>query len=296
MKRWQILAGLGVALGVVGGVAIARQMPSAATIAQVNLEAGNDAHQAIAKVYDPIHAKTDFFAKRVVNGVNVYDVDVKTSEGEATAVVTESGDYLEQGLPINLQTAPPGVQNIAHNLMRGASGVSKVDRTVYFVNLQAGTAEYELQFDATGTIHDMRPMGERVFETPAKMPAASESAKEGITKRVAAMLPGAQVTDVRVADATAGFYFASFNINGGYGWVDLNLNGQFVQVVRPADVDKLPALVTQTINKFFKADKILTAHVGTICVFDLEENSGKDDLILHIQADGIVESVSNYTN
>ena len=83
------------------GVAFARQMPAAAVINQIGQEAGNDAHQAIARFYDPMHAKTDFFAQHGINGVTVYDVDVKTPDGVSMARVTKSGDYLEQGFPMD---------------------------------------------------------------------------------------------------------------------------------------------------------------------------------------------------
>jgi hypothetical protein len=294
MKQWKVLAGVVVAVGI-GSVAMARTMPSAATIAQVNLEAGNDAHQAIAHVYDPIHAKTDFFAQTVVNGVTVYDVDVKTSDGEATAKVTKAGDYLEQAIPMPINTAPPGVQHIAQNLMKNASGVARVDRVIYFVNLQAGQGEYELQMDATGTIQEIRPLGQRMFETAGQMQEADAPNKQVITGKIATIVPGAQVTDVRIASALTHFYFARFDVGGGFGWAELNTNGQTIMVVRPDTEQKLPAPVMATVNRFFKSDKVTAVHSGVFRVFDLEESNGNDDIVLHIQADGTVIGASNYS-
>src|SRR5690348_3527962 len=44
-------------------------------------------------------AQTKITGSKDINGVKVYDVDVKTKQGESNAQVTEYGDFLSYGVP-----------------------------------------------------------------------------------------------------------------------------------------------------------------------------------------------------
>ena len=140
-------------------------------------------------------------------------------------------------------------------------------------------------------------MGQRFFETAEPDAGGQRRGPQGRSSiaKTESDRAEAQVTDVRVASASTHFYFARFEVGGGHGWAELNPNGQTILVVRPDEQAKLPAAVMGTVSRFFKSDKILDVHSGVMRFFDLEESNGNDDIVMHIRADGVVESVSDYS-
>jgi hypothetical protein len=277
---------------VASGHADARQMPPSKTVDQMNAEAGNDAHQAIAKVYDPIKAKTDFYAKHVLNGVTTWDVDVKNANGQSMAVVTTAGEYLVQGRPIPPSEVPTAVQTTVQDLFKTPPpNLGLVKTFQYLVGIKSGKDSYEVRTDATGRILKITPYSDRRFANPAKWPEAQANDKQVINGYVTKAWAGVTPQDVRVLDPAHGLYLATFTQNGGTGYAEINGGGFIALIQQPIDASKLPPAAAKSIGQFFKSDQTLSVHEIREQLYEAEEIANGAMLSTHIKVTGLVEDV-----
>src|SRR5204863_2973056 len=92
-----------------------------------------------------------------VNGVKVYDVKVTTKQGDSTARVTEYGDFLTFGVPVE----STGVRNLLASNVQGLfkTQPSNIDRfkvTNYSVDLPGPKGKsVRAVFDAVGRLKDV---------------------------------------------------------------------------------------------------------------------------------------------
>lgn len=272
----------------------ARQLPPANQLDEMNKEASPQAHQAIAGVYGKMNAKTDFFAKHVVNGVTVWEVNVKTPSAETTAVVTDGGEFIMQGFPAAMAEVPKPVQNTVQDLLRTTpQNLSRVKTYEYLVTVKAGENEkYDLHIDAAGRVIGAEHFEHRHYANPSQFPEAQPADRQALSEVVARDWPGAQVREARLVSPEWGIYYVAITEHGANGWAEITRSNGFVSMAsHPLEASKLPAPVTKTMSDFFKADQIVAVHDFREELFDAEQTAGGETINFLIHRDGLVEKV-----
>src|SRR5687768_15307038 len=95
-----------------------------------------NAPEAVRKALGYVYAKDanlDIQEPRRMNGVEVYDVNVRTGNGSTFAQVTADGELIVAGAPANVSDAPSEVREIAEGLFKTGSQADVFTLTSYYV-------------------------------------------------------------------------------------------------------------------------------------------------------------------
>ena len=201
-------------------------------------------------------AQTQVMNVKEVNGVKVSFVNVKTKDGEATAQVTEHGDFLNYGLPRGKEG--PYMEVVKKNTQglfkETPSDVRVFRQTQYVVDLPGPQGQsYQATFDAVGRLTDMtnqRDIERQLTEekqTPASGPDADKA--QQFAKQY---FPEIEVEGVYKSNAGENIY----NVKTKTGNVAVSSTGQLYAVREMIPQEEMPAPVSEAVKAMLASDKI----------------------------------------
>lgn len=200
-------------------------------------------------------AETEIAATNEVNGVKVYDVKVKTKNGQSTAQITDYGDFLMYGVPHEYGAIRSAIQKDIGGIFKSTPENIEMYRvTNYFVDFKGPkNKNFTARFDAVGRLLDLETVDAEKPDAPAT--PRGERVKDDATVRkiseyVKRELPEAELEAVYPSGENDGFMVAT--LTGG-GEVILNQEGQVYSLRQPITKDQFPDPVAKTIQGIFTA-------------------------------------------
>ncbi len=237
--RKSVLVGF-VGIGLMTSVAVAKRDP--------------DVDRTLKREYPD--AQTQVTNVRQVNGVKVSFVNVTTKDGQATAQVTEHGDFLSYGLPRSKEGSYMQVlQKNTEGLFKEAPSDVRVFRQTQYVVDMPGAQDksYQATFDAVGRLTDMT--NQRDIErhlTAEKQTPASGADADAAQKFAKQYFPEIEVEGLFKSDAGENIY----NVKTTTGNVAVSNTGQLYSVRELIKQEEMPKPVADAVAAMFKADKI----------------------------------------
>ena len=202
----------------------------------------NEVEKALKQVYPD--AQTQITGQNQVNGVNVFDVAVKSKAGESNAQITEYGAIrrsIEGDIGSVFKSKPEDIE------------MYRV--TNYFVDFQGPKGKnFTGRFDAVGRLLDIQSTDElkrQTGESARGEQVKDEESTKRVNEYVKRELPEAQVEGVYQAPAL-GQDFMVASLKGG-GDVILNKAGQVYSLRQPITKEDFPEPVAKTIQGIFTA-------------------------------------------
>ncbi|HEX8520602.1 MAG TPA: hypothetical protein VF669_00015 [Tepidisphaeraceae bacterium] len=274
MKRKMIC--LALAVGMTSTVAMAKRDP--------------DVNKAIKAQYPD--AQTQVLNVTNVNGVKVSNVKVTTKEGEATAQVTEDGDFLNYGLPRSSEGAYMNVirQNTEGLFKNPPQDVQVFRATNYVVDLPGSNGQaYQATFDAVGRLRDLsnsRQIERELAEEKAS--AATGSDADAAQKFAKQYFPDIQVEGVYKSNAGPNVY----NVKTTTGNVAVSSTGQLFSVREMIPNNEMPKPVSDAVSSMFKADKINKVYRTEWEYYQFNESlPGGEQAVIRMRTNGDVLKV-----
>lgn len=203
-------------------------------------------------------AETQITGKNDVNGVTVYDVSVKTKQGESTAQVTEYGDFLMYGVPHEYGAIRRAIQQDIGGVFKSTPEDIEMYRvTNYFVEFKNPKgSNFTARFDAVGRLLDIENISKEQREQRQLVNRAAgdrirdEELVRRIDRYVKRELPNAELEAVYPSQQGENFFVAT--LKGG-GEVIVNKEGQVYSLRQPITKDEFPEPVAKTIQSIFTA-------------------------------------------
>jgi hypothetical protein len=198
-------------------------------------------------------AQTTITGSNEVNGVRVYDVNVKSKAGESTAQITDYGDFLMYGVPHEYGAVKNLItQNVSGLFKNAPADVDMYRVTTYTVEFPgAKNKTYAAQFDAVGRLTDIKNAGEMQRESGKNAHGAKASADQAkkAEQQVKKYSPDAQVQGVYQSEQGGDFLYVQTN---GGEWI-VNPGGQVYGFREEIKLDDLPEPVEAAVKNTFSA-------------------------------------------
>ena len=292
--RTQLLC-TALAIGAASTIALAQRNARQAQPANANVESA-------LKSQFP-NATISIGAEHTVNGVRTYDITVTPANGAAeTGEATEQGEILtltEGGG--NASNLPPGAREFTEGIWRTPpSQIRRMMGRYYWVTIggagarNAGLAEaagstlYELQFDATGRLLDIKSPTQLHASNWRNMPEAPADVKAKLQQFAQQHWPQSKPVDVKQIPGTNGFYQVRATINNTDAWIDTDANGDIASEASTVQVSQLPRPVQDAINNTFKGDKVVWAARNDVHFYEINETVENQMVTMRIEPDGDV--------
>jgi hypothetical protein len=245
-------------------------------------------------------AETQITGTSDVNGVKVYDVSVKTKQGESTAQITDYGDFLMYGVPHDVSGVRGAIQQDIGGVFKSKPEDIEMYRvTNYFVEFKGPkNKNFTARFDAVGRLLDIEPAEAAKAKGQTGDAAASRGERikdEETVKRVAEFvkrdLPDAQLEAVYPApEQGEGFMVAT--LKGG-GEMVVNKEGQVYSLRHPITKEDFPEPVAKTIQGIFTAP-IASLHRGEYEYYQFNQQSQQGSpIVVKIRPNGDILDVQN---
>ncbi len=256
------------------------------------------AEEAIKKEYPD--AKTQITNTRTFNGVKLYDVKVTTKDGDATAQVTENGDFLLLGEPRTNKNLSKPAQETLDGLFHSAQQDVEVYRvTSYYVDVSAGKRMFRLIIDPLGQIHDILNEAEikrddiRSFEKVDSKEHAMKA--DDYAKKY---MEDCKVEAVyKLPDSEDFFAVDMRQKNGMDARITLSNVGRILSEREEMAINDLPKPVLDTINSTFDATKGKHAYRYEYEYYQIDKvSSGGEHVQIKIRPNGDVLKVRSLTN
>jgi len=250
--------------------------------------------QALEQLY-PAKAGHEHYVKdpREVNGVQVYDVDVKAPGGTTFAQVTEYGDFLVSGAPVDGREAPPPVREVVEGLFKETPNVDAFVATYYYVYTRTGDKAYELRLDAAGRLLDVKTQSSVNAEVPKKQTEAAQSEHERLVQAARSRFGEVAITGMyEWWEASPDFYVVNVQRDDDKGFVIVGPGGTIYSQRMDIDTNQLPEPVVRTVDEVFRAD-IRNAQKGEQQYWQFRQPVGEETLTLRIRPSGEILDITS---
>lgn len=237
-------------------------------------------------------AKTEIVSTRTLNGVKLSEVKITTKEGDATAEVTEFGDFVVIGEPRGTHNLSKPAQETLDGLFHSSQqdvGVYRV--TSYYVDVTAGRRTFRLIIDPTGKIHDIQNEAEIKrddIRSLEKVDSKEHAVKaDDYAKKY---IEGAKVEAVyKMPDSDDFFIVDMKQKNGMDARIALSNAGRILSEREELAINDLPKPVLETINTTFDATKGKHAYRYEYEYYEVDKvSSGGEHVIVQIRPNGDV--------
>lgn len=228
---------------------------------------------------------------RPINGVTVQDFVVSTDGAYTFAQVTDKGQLVLAGQPIQLSQAPTPVQNTL-NVLKGASNFDQYTGHYYNVFVGDQNQRYQLMFDAVGQLLDIRsPQAMSREMTSTAGQAVPNDVQQKLTAAIGQRFQGAKVGSITPWPEAQGFYAVTFSTSDnrtGYFVVDDKLNS-VIERVR-VNEGELPEAVRTSVRNLLNTS-IQDASQGIEKYWQVRQKSGEQTVVVRIRPNGEVSQV-----
>ena len=248
---------------------------------------------ALAQMYP--NASHDVREPKRVNGVEVYDVDIRTKDGQNTfAQVTEYGDFLVSGAPSAAEAAPAAVREATEGLFRSAPETDAFLATNYYVYIRPeGGHEYQLRVDAAGRLLDIRSLKELHADVPeSRRERAPESEHARLVEAARSRFGEVEVKEMFRSPDAPGVYTVTLTRDGRKGFVTVGENNAVYSQRTDIDARELPEPIVRTVRDVFKAD-IRNAEKGETQYWQFRQRVGDDTLTMKIRPTGEILDITS---
>ena len=248
--------------------------------------------KALAQMYPD--ASHDVREPKTVNGIRVYDVDIRTNAGQNTfAQVTEYGDFLVSGVPATAEAAPAAVREATEGLFRDAPDTDAFLSTSYYVYIRApGGEDYQVRLDAAGRLLDIRSLKELHAEVPEKRESAPDSEHNRLVEAARSRFGEVEIKEMFRSPDAPGVYTVTLTRDGRKGFVTVGENNAVYSQRTDIDTRDLPEPVVRTVRDVFSAD-IRNAEKGETQYWQFRQRVGDDTLTLKIRPTGEIMDVTS---
>jgi hypothetical protein len=223
-------------------------------------------------------ARTEVIRSRDSNGVKIYEVNVSGREGQSTAEITESGDFLNWGTPMresdrqirNLQAQTEGL------FKTQPTNVDLYRTTNYVVDFATAKETFQARFDALGRLIDLKSPRERerlvARDTHEK---ASGSEADRAREYAKEHFPDSEIQDVYRSSAGEHFY----EVKTRDGNIVVNNNGEVFSMRQEISKDEVPAPVMRSIESLFARDNIRTVWRSQSDYYQFDETTSTGEKV-----------------
>jgi len=206
-------------------------------------------------------ATTEVIGSRNINGVKVNEVRVKTKDGDSTALVTNDGDFIVSGTPVNPRAMPEAASRALSGLFKNnPTDVERNIATSYTTEVEAGGKLYALRFDPVGRLRDISNEAEIKAGDYSKSDMSTSDRANKVREVATKRFDDAKISEIHLyPPAGEGFYIVTLDTEDGK--VDLVANdaGTVYTQRQHLERDKLPAPVREQIEKMFANANIKSA-------------------------------------
>lgn len=255
-------------------------------------QAPQSVEESLRKYYPS--AQYTFRDSQTLNGVTVYDVDIRTPTGNTVASLNERGEFIYMGRPARVDEAPQAVRD-AVSIFRQPQNFDELVVTYYYVQVAPpGREPYEVKLSGAGRVIDIRSQRQlrRVAgDAPTGAPITPEERRRA-EEQARQEFRDARVTEIRRWNEAEGFTITEVETNGRRGSVILDRQGQVVSSRIELDPDSLPEPVRRSLGETFNAD-IRQAHQSRQKHYQLRQRVGDETLSMRIHFNGDVMDVRN---
>ena len=227
------------------------------------------------------------------NGVQVYDVDVKSPKGYTFARVTEYGDFMVSGAPRDAEAAPPAVREVVEGLFKDVNNVDAYVATYYFVYFRSGEQTYQVRLDAAGNIADIRTEKSLQTDMPAEPKKAAESEHARLAEIAQQRFGDVEIKQMVEYPDSPGFHVVNVQRGDDQGFVIVGPNNAIMSQRFDLDVSRLPEPIVRTVEQVFRAD-IRNAEKGEQQYWHFLQDVGDERLVLKLRPNGDVMEVKEY--
>jgi len=232
---------------------------------------------------------------RDINGIRVFEVDVRSPQGSSQANVTEFGDFLSGGAAADFRKLPQSVQQV-RELFRGSpvNVDSYVADSYQFDIRRAEGRVYRLRFDAVGRIREIQNPDEVERADMSRLERPSDEVARRITELAQRHLPQrARLRDVYKDPQIDDFYMARYVLADGKDYViSLDNNGTVLSSRTQVDQNDIPGPIRDAFTRMFDPSKVSAVYRsrGEFVQFQQKTDLG-DVVTFRIRPDGTVMDV-----
>lgn len=241
-------------------------------------------------------AKTEVVGTRMINGVKVNEVRVTSKDGDSTALVTNDGDFIVSGMPVNAKSMPADASRALNGLFKNnPSDVERNIVTSYTTEVDAGGKLYALRFDPVGRLRDIANEAEIKAGDLSKSDMSTSERANKVRELATKRYDGAKVTEIHLfPPAGDGYYIATVDTDDGKVDIVANENGTVYSQREHLNRDKLPAPVKDSIDKTFANANIKNVYRTTYEYYQFNTKStGGDQVTIRVRPNGDIMSVAN---
>lgn len=241
-------------------------------------------------------ATTEVVGSRTINGVKVNEVRVKAKDGESTALITNDGDFIVSGTPVNPRTMPEAASRALSGLFKNnPTDVERNIATSYTTEVEAGGKLYALRFDPVGRLRDISNEAEIKAGDFSKTDASTSDRANKVREIATNRYEGSKVSEIHLyPPAGEGFYIATLDTDEGKVDIVANEAGIVYTQRQHLDREKLPAPVREQIEKMFAGANIKNAYRNTYDYYQFNtQSTGGDQVTIRVRPNGDIMSVAN---
>jgi hypothetical protein len=236
--------------------------------------------------------------ERTINAVKVYDVTITDTHGNATAVITDDGEFLITGIPGStaVRNLPAPVQAVTSQVFASQpEQVTYFERTTFLVDTQVEKHTYRMEFNALGQLTDIQSAAEMRWDDPSKLEKASKSETDQLLPKLKEYLGDPKIQEAYHYPDAADFFLVTCSTSHDRSvQIVLNTRGDvdwWRVVMAQAD---LPKPVGTALSTMFKSAKILRIVRNQVDLYNCEQKTASGDtLSLHVSPTGDVTRIRN---
>ncbi len=264
------------------------------TTESVSAKRNADVAKALKDAYPD--ATTEIIGSKQINGVKVNEVKITTKEGESTAQLTDSGDFLLYGSPQHSPELKQQLAAAAGAVFKSApSDIDLYRETSYYADIPASTKNKDkvnrIRLDAVGRVVDVVSADQMKREGIKSMEKASGKEADQASDAAAKYVPDAKLQGVYKAEQGANFYYVDFV--GGEAIV--TPQGQIFSYREEIKREELPQGVAAAVEAMF-GDKATRFYRGEDEFFTFDQTSPAGDKVsVKMRPNGDILGVTNET-
>jgi hypothetical protein len=256
-----------------------------------------DVNKTLQRAYPG--AQTEVQGVEEVNGVKVYNVNVKDKGGSSTAQVTEFGDFLNYGAPQHSPQLTKQITDEVGQLFQSKpSDIQLFRKTQYLVDVpvqrQSGGGgkqeTYQIVLDPVGRVLDIRDTAEA---NAAKMASADVVKDEKLAKQLEKIARERYLgNDSKLERLSVSKVPDFYEVDDGASAVTLNKDGQVLQTREDVQGKDLPLPVRQAVDQLVKSSSRAQRVEEEYFQFTQQSGTG-NQVVVKMRPDGNIIDVVN---
>jgi YD repeat-containing protein len=250
--------------------------------------------QAIRDRYGSM--QTDLAAPRDINGIKVYEVDVRGQQGTSIAYVTEYGDFLSSGIPTTFNRLPEAVRDMRDLFRSRPENVDAYISDNYFIDVRRPRGEqvYRLRYDAVGRLREIINPDEVSRGNFLRFEKAGKEEASRVADAVRRQVPeGARLEDAFRDPRYSGFTVLRYTRPDGHEFAIIgNEEGAVISTKSQVDIRDIPRGIRESFSQTFDPDRVASVWHGRTQYYQFQQRAGYGEMAtLRVRPDGSVIDV-----